>query len=301
MRISEIISNANDNFGILDILEEKEFDSLGLAISNLDFPFCTFIDNEKYLSNISLNAKMIITTSEISKLVNNMGVCISENPKISFFKLHNFLSTTNDYIIEKDFNTQIGNNCKISKLSSIAEKNVKIGNNVIIEEFVSIKENTIIGDNSIIRAGSIIGGEGFEFKRMISRDVLPIKHIGWVLIGESVEIQHNTCVDKAIYPWDKTIIEDNCKIDNLIHIAHGVKLGKGVFIAAGAITGGRTIIKDNTWIGVSATVSNGLNIGKNSRINIGAVVTKDVEDYASVTGNFAIEHNKFINFIKSIR
>lgn len=299
MKISEIVSNSH--LGIYKIIEDVEFDWLALSDADLDFSFCTFIDNIKYLKNISNNAKMIITTPEISKLLSNRGICISENPRISFFKLHNYLAETKEYNIEKEFKTQIGTDCNISKLSYISEKNVRVGSNVTIEEFVSIKENTIIGDNTIIRAGSVIGGEGYEFKRMLNEDILPVKHIGWTVIGNYVEIQSNTCVVKAIYPWDKTIIEDNCKIDNLVHVAHGVKIRKGAFLVAGSLIGGRTIINKNAWIGVGATVSNGLVIGKNAKVNIGAVATRDVDENASVTGNFAIEHKKFIQFIKSIR
>jgi acetyltransferase-like isoleucine patch superfamily enzyme len=300
VKISEIITNCNDNFGILDIISENEFRSLGLSNSDLDFNFCTFIDDVKLINNISINASMIITTTEIGKSLNGLGICISENPRISFFKLHNYLADTKEYMHEETLGKEIGENCNISKLAYIAEKNVKIGNNVIIEEFVSIKENTIVGDNTIIRAGSIIGGEGFEFKRMPSDEILPVKHTGWTVINKYVEIQQNCCVDKAVFPWDKTIIGEYCKLDNLIHIAHGVKLSKGVFVAAGVLTGGRTIIKENTWVGVGAVVSNKLVIGKNASINIGAVVVRDVRDNASVTGNFAIDHKKFIyQYIKS--
>lgn len=301
MKISEIIFGYNVDFGIYNIIEDVEFDWLALVNADLDFSFCTFIDNDKYLNNISENVKMIITTPEIAKLINNRGVCISDNPRISFFKLHNYLAQSKGYNIEREFKTQIGVDCNISKLSYISEENIRIGNNVTIEEFVSIKENTIIGDNSIIRAGSVVGGEGYEFKRMLNEDILHVKHIGWTVIGNYVEIQCNTCIVKAIYPWDKTIIEDNCKIDNLVHIAHGVKIRKGTFIVAGALIGGRTIINQNAWIGVGATVSNGLVIGKNAKVNIGAVATRNVDENTSVSGNFAVNHKRFIEFIKSIR
>lgn len=301
MKISEILRTMNNSLGTIEVIEDREFETLGLASAELDFKFCTFIDDEKYINSIANNATMVITKPDIAKKIEDKGICITDNPRITFFKLHNYLSNIPEYNFNAEFNTQIGRNSRISPLAYVSPKNVKIGNNVIIEEFVSIKENTIIGDNTIIRAGSIISGEGYEFKRMPNEEVLPVKHVGWTYIGNNVEIQQNTCIDKAIYPWDKTFIDDYCKIDNLVHIAHGVKLGKGAFIVAGALIGGRTVIKENTWVGVGATVSNGLIIGKNSRVNIGAVVTKDVGENCSVSGNFAIDHKKFIEFIKSIR
>lgn len=301
MKLSDILRQANDDFDIACIIEDREFETLGLAGADVNLKYCTFIEDEKYIKTISENACMTITKPEIADKLKDIGLCISENPRISFFKLHNYLSKLSDYRLTEDFDTKIGNNCNISPLSYIAKKNVKIGSNVTIEEFVSIKENTIIGDNTIIRAGSIIGGEGYEFKRIQDGDILPVTHIGWTVAGNNVEIQQNTCIDKAIYPWDKTLIGNNCKIDNLVHIAHGVKLGEGVFVVAGSLLGGRTVIKENTWVGVGATISNGLTIGKESSINIGAVVTKSLEDNSNVTGNFAIDHKKFIEFIKSIR
>lgn len=300
MKISEIILGCNNNFEIFNISREEEFDSLGLANSNLKFPFCTFIVDEKYINNISKNARMIIASPKIAKLINDRGVCICEDPRITFFKLHNQLAKADDYRKGKEFKTIIGDNCNISKLAYIAENNVKIGDNVTIEEFVSIKQNSVIGDNVIIRAGSIIGSVGFEFKRNGISSILSVLHCGGVILKDNVEIQYNTCVDKAVYPWDNTEIGEYTKLDNLVHIGHAAKIGDNCLLAANSLIGGRSIIGSNSWVGVSATISNGLVLGENISANIGAVVTKDIKDGESVTGNFAINHKKFIRFIKSI-
>ncbi|MDI9472518.1 MAG: DapH/DapD/GlmU-related protein, partial [Bacillota bacterium] len=194
----------------------------------------------------------------------------------------------------------IEENAKIHPLTSIASNNVQIGKNVVIEEFVVIRENTIIGNNSIIRAGSIIGGMGFEFKND-GEVVMAIAHDGGVIIGEHVEIQQNSCVDRAIYVWDNTVIGDYSKVDNLVHIGHGIKIGKRVMSTAGVIYGGRDIVGDDAWIGLNVTTRNAITIGKGARLNMGAVVTQDVPDYGSVTGNFAIDHSRFITKLKRER
>ena len=87
-------------------------------------------------------------------------------------------------------------------------------------------------------------------------------------------------------------------MDNLIHIGHAVKIGNNVMMPALSVIGGRVEIKDNAWVGIGSVVRNGLIIGENARINMGAVVTKDVNDNEAVTGNFAIEHTKFIKRLK---
>lgn len=296
MLLSEILSLNNS----LKLFREGEFSSLGLNISESDKKLLSFIESEKFLNQLSKSISCVITTKEIAnKLPENIGVIISDIPRIDFFKLHNDLVENKSYKRE-EFETEIGENCRISNTAIISSTNVKIGNNVIIEEYVIIRENTVIKDNAIIRANSIIGGEGYEFKRFDNK-TMGVIHIGGVVIEENSEIQYSVCVDKAIYPWDNTIIGEYTRIDNGVHISHAVKIGKRCFVTSNTVIGGRTKIGNDCWFGLGATVANGLVIGNNSSISLGAVVTKNLDDNSKVSGNFAINHNKFINFIKSIR
>lgn len=277
---------------------EKDFCYLALAVQKTGFDTCTFLDNIKFLDNISDEVTMVLTTFEIAKQLKDKdyGVCAVDNPRELFFLIHNYLSVKEGYC-RKQFKTKIGNNCSISQLSSIAKNNVIIGDNVTIEEFVVVKENTIIGDNTILRAGVKIGGIGFEFKYK-TNSILSVVHSGGVIIGKNVEIQNNSCVDKALYPWDDTILGDYTKIDSLVQISHAVKIEGCAMIAGSSIIGGRVFIGCGTWIGFGVSVRNGIRIGKNARANMGAIVTKSIEDGQSVTGNFAIQHDEFIERLK---
>ncbi len=297
--LSELIPKIQDHQNV-EVSNEKPFQYLALSASKITEPVCIFLDSEKYVSDIKDNVSMVITTKEISKILpkNQFGICVTENPRILFFDIHNTLKNDIRYIKDK-FETKIGEDCTISALSSISKHNVIIGNHVTIEEFVVIRENTIIGDYSIIRAGAKIGGEGYEFKRTDNL-ITSVIHLGGVRIGRNVEIQYNSCVDKAVYPWDETVIGDYSKIDNLVHIAHAVKIENNVMVVALSGIGGRTVIKRDTWIGFGAIITNGIEVGVNARANIGSVVTKSIEDNASYSGNFAIEHQKFIRFMKNI-
>lgn len=293
MRLSQFENIKKEN-----LINEKEFETLGILASKVDKKLCTFIDDEKYIKDLKSNFVMIITTKKIYEelLDRDCGFYLVENPRVEFFSIHNKLANMVGYKRE-NFETTIGKGCNISDKAYISSKNVIIGNNVTIEEFVSIKENVKIGDNSIIRAGTVIGSTGFEFKRF-QDEIIPVSHLGGVIIGKNVEIQYNTTIDKAIYPWDDTLIGDFTKIDNLNHIGHACKIGKSVMIPAGSIIGGRAEIGDNVWIGIGSIIRNGIVIGKNARCNMGAVVTKSVKENENVTGNFAINHEIFINNIK---
>lgn len=284
----------------IEVYRTGSFETLGLNIASVEKKILSFIEEEKYLKDIKKSITCIITKRElVDKVPSGIGIIISANPRITFFNLHNKLLNNDNYCREKA-RTIIGSNCSIKDSAIISDYNVVIGNNVVIEENVIIRENVVIGDNTVIRAGVIIGGEGFECKRN-GETTFSVKHLGGVLIGHDVEIQYNSCVDKAVYPWDDTIVGDYCKIDNFVHLGHACKIGMRTMIAANAVIGGRTVIGNDCWIGITATISNGLNIGDNVRMNIGSVVTRDIESNNSVTGNFAIEHSRFIEFIKSIR
>lgn len=296
MRLTEILSLISNG----DVIKDGEFTSLGLAVSKCDEKLLTFIENEKYISSLGENISCVITTEELSEVLKEKyGVILSKNPRLDYFKLHNKLAGNKDYI-RKSFDTIIGDECSISNSAVISENNVVIGKNVKIEEFVVIRENTIIGDNVVIRSGCILGGEGFEFKRT-DDTIMNVIHCGGVIIENNVEIQYNTCIDKALYTWDNTIIGEYTKIDNLVHLEHGVKIGERCMIASNTVIGGRTVVGEESWIGLGAIISNGLVLGNKISISLGSVVTKNLADNEKVSGNFAINHDKYINFIKSIR
>ncbi len=282
------------------LIKDGEFTSLGLAVSRCDETLLSFIESEKYIKGLGDNITCLITTAELGeKLKESYGIIVSENPRMDYFKLHNKLAESKDYIRE-EFETVIGENCNISNMSSISKKNIKIGNNVTIEEFVVIRENVTIEDNAIIRAGVVLGGEGYEYKR-VDGIIMNVKHCGGVIIKNNVEVQYNGCIDKALYIWDDTVIGEYSKLDNLVHIEHGVKIGARCLIASRTTFGGRTVIGEDSWVGLGATISNGLTLGNKVSISLGSVVTKSLEDGAKVSGNFAVDHSKYIDFVKSIR
>jgi len=302
MRLSSLLPH----IGVLDFQseDERDFEYLSLCNSANERPCCAFVSEKKYVSSISSNVTMVLTTRDIGERVDqrSYGVCFVDQPRAVFFRLHNYLSGIDGYRRERK-KTVLGDRCRISSMSCIADNGVVIGNDVVIEEFVSVRENTVIGDRSIIRAGTIIGGAGFFFQHD-SRSVFLVEHAGGVIIGQDVEIQQNCCLERAVYPWDNTVIGDCTKTSSHVLIGHASKLEEHIMVTGHSVIG-RSHIKKNAWIGLGATVINGITIGENARINIGAVVVGNVGDGETVTGNFAVPHDKFtrnqINIMKSTK
>lgn len=285
------------------LVSNAEFDTLGMITSK--FPgkrVLSYVASDKYIEDL-LNNKNIVAIICTQEMYDknpdfiNYGIILSENPKKTFFDIHNKLADMEFYW--KKFPNNISQTAKISEKAIIGEHSIQIGDNTIVEAGVVIHPGTIIGNNVIIRSGTQIGSSGFQFNNT-GDSVLSVKSAGRVVIKDNVEIQYNTCVDRGLLGGD-TVLDCDVKVDNLVHIAHDDYIGERTFIIAGVAIGGRVIIGKDCWLGINATVSNGINIGDNCKISLGSVVTKDVPSNTTVSGNFAIEHSKFIQFIKSIR
>lgn len=299
MKISNYLSIMKD-VECWNAVNEQDVEVLMLSESHCKQPACIFIDNPKFISTIPENVCMVLTTEELKNDIvrDGRGVIVTAHPRLMFFALHNYLSKTEEYA-RKKFDSVIDESAIISPLADVSKYNVRIGKNTVVESFVKIYPDTVIGDDCIIRTGAVIGGCGFEFKRD-GDSIASVEHTGGVQIGNHVEIQNNSCIDRAIYPWDDTVVGDYTKIDNLVHIAHAVKVEKNVMIVANTGIGGRVEIKENSWIGFGATIRNGLVVGNNARANMGAVVTKSIPDNSAVTGNFAVEHSVFMEHLKNM-
>lgn len=287
----------------IEVMKDSDFNALGMATTKFNSErVLAFLSDEKYLEAILNNENivaLIITKQSYDKNIipEKYGLIIADNPKLQFYEIHNKL-VDNEFYWEK-FKNQIADTAIISDGAYIEDHSVVIGENSIIEPGVVIHSGSIIGDNVIIRSGSKIGTNGFQFLNIGSK-VLPVKTGGRAVIRDNVEIQHNCCVDRGVLGGD-TILSEYVKLDNFIHIAHDDIIGERTLITAGVKLAGRVTIGEDCWIGVNATVSNGISIGNNCKVTLGAVLTRSVPDNSTVSGNFAIDHSKFINFIKSIR
>jgi UDP-3-O-[3-hydroxymyristoyl] glucosamine N-acyltransferase len=128
-----------------------------------------------------------------------------------------------------------------------------------------------------------IGGTGFGYEKDENGEFQLIPHLGNVVLEDYVEIGNNTCIDRAVL--GSTILEENVKVDNLVHIAHGVKVMRNSVVIANAMVAGSVVIGENSWISPSVSILNQKKVGNNALVGLGAVVIKDVEDNDIIVGN----------------
>ena len=132
-----------------------------------------------------------------------------------------------------------------------------------------------------VKAGAVIGGHRFGFHRSAAGHQR-IPHVGGCVIEDDVEVGSISCIDRG--SLDDTVIGRGTKIDNLVHLAHNVRIGQRCLIAGGVLVGGSTRL-GNVIIGGGAGIGDHVAIGDGARIGAGTGVVRDVPAGADVSGN----------------
>jgi len=179
-------------------------------------------------------------------------------------------------------NVWIGSGCYIGR-------GVKIDDNTRILSNVSI-ECTEIGTNVLIYHGAKIGQRGFGFA-LSQKGHVKLPQVGKVIIQDNVEIGANTCIDRGSY--GNTIIGEGTFIDNLVHIAHNVKIGKHCAIAGQVGIAGSAIIEDYCVFGGQVGIGGHIKIGKGVQAGGQSGITKSITDGKKVSGTPAIPLNDY--------
>lgn len=259
----------------------------------------TFITDDKYKHTLEGCMASAIILSDKHATYTDLPKIITENPYLYFSQVSNLFNPAkilvteikhtaiidksatiadnaaiSDYVVIGK-NTKIGKNCQIYSNVVIGD-NVIIGDNIKLYPHVTIYDNVTIGNNCTIHSNSVIGSDGFGYAPDAKKEYHKIPQIGGVVIGNKVEIGANTTIDcGAMGP---TIIEDGVIIDNLVQIAHNVKIGAHTAIAANVGIAG------STKIGKYCTLAGGVGITGHIEIcdyavvggasNIGKSITK---------------------------
>jgi len=220
----------------------------------------------------------------------------SDNPRLMFCRVLNRFFTepfvpriAGSAVIrtEKPLNPLvcIGDGCVISG-------EVTIGDRTVIEPNVIISGKVTIGSDVYIKSGAVIGQKGFGFERDDSGTPILFPQLGGVRIGDRVEIGALTTIARGAL--GDTVVSDDVKLDDHVHIAHNVEIGPRCLITAGAVVSGSVKIEGDVWIGPNATTTNTVKIGEGATISLGAVVARNVKPGTRVSGNFAEPHDLFL-------
>ena len=176
---------------------------------------------------------------------------------------------------------KIGSNVHIGAGCYICE-DVEIGDNTIIHPNVSIISPCRIGHDCEIFPGAVIGSDGGNYYK---EDGIPhrSKHFKGVVIGNYVDIGANSTIDRGLLT--DTVLGNNVKLGDLVHIAHNVRIENNCMLLAGAKICGSVTVKKGTYIAPGAVIINQITIGENVKVGLGSVVLDKVRDGETVLGN----------------
>lgn len=155
--------------------------------------------------------------------------------------------------------------------------NARVGDDTLLYANVSIYHDCVVGDRCIIHSGAVIGADGFGFAPDIQPDgvtFVKIPQTGRAVLGNDVEIGANTAVDRGA--MGDTVVEEGCKLDNQVQVAHNVRVGAHTVIAGCAAIAGSTTIGRFCMIGGSANFAGHLSIADRTTVSGGTSITKSI-------------------------
>ena len=298
-----------------DIYGDESFNITNICDIESGKKHCiTYIDNKKYLKFLKNNLASAVIVNSNFKIDQKKIYIKVKNPSLSFIKVMNLFSEN------KEFENKICKTSSIHKTATIGNNvyigsNVSINKNVFIRDNVKIYPNTYIGENCSIGknsnifsnvsiyhdciigadckvdSGTVIGSDGFGLTKDEEKNI-SIPHLGKVIIKNDVSIGANCCIDRGTI--NDTIISDNCRLDNLVQIAHNVNIGKGCVIAGQVGIAGSTVLEDYVIIAGQVGIIDHLLIGKYTIITAKSLVCNSTDKKSFLSGNPAQPHRDFL-------
>jgi UDP-3-O-[3-hydroxymyristoyl] glucosamine N-acyltransferase len=171
---------------------------------------------------------------------------------------------------------------------SHVEDGVRIGAGTRLFSRVTVHRGTRLGERCFVQSGCVLGSDGFGYATDAGGVYHRVPQRGGLTIGNDVDLGANVTIDRG--SAGDTVIGDGCKIDNLVHIAHNVRIGRNAMIVAQVGIAGSTVIGDRAVLGGQAGIIGHARIGDRARVGAQAGVIGDVPAGMEVSGYPARPH-----------
>ncbi len=274
----------------------------------------TFLSNPKYLPKLhTTQAAAIIAGPDVDTL--GKPVLRSADPYLSFAKalevfypprrppagIHPTAVIAADaklgrnpsigpYVVI-EAGAEVGDDCVLKSFAMIYP-GVKIGDRFFAHSHAVVRENVRIGNDVILQNGVVIGGDGFGFAPRADGTFYKIVQAGTVVIEDGVEVQSNSCIDRAAV--GETRLRRGVKVDNLVQVAHGCDIGENSLLCSQVGIAGSTTLGKNVILTGQVGVAGHLTIGDHVIATPQTGVPNDVRPHTTISGSPAVDHDVWL-------
>ncbi len=259
-----------------------------------------FIQHKRLLPVLeSSSCAAVILPPDLADSVDNRSVLISDNPQHSFVEAIHLLDLAPAEPVagihpsaQIATSARLGDGVSVGALAiigdqvevgpdstigagSVLEQACRVGDSCLLHSRVTLGRGVVIGDRCILHSGAVIGADGFGLVMQQDR-WRKIPQLGGVVIEDDVEIGANTTVDRGAL--DDTVIEQGCKLDNQIQVAHNVRIGAHTAIAACVGIAGSARIGRYCKISGGVGILGHLSVADHVTVTAMSLVTGDIKE-----------------------
>jgi UDP-3-O-[3-hydroxymyristoyl] glucosamine N-acyltransferase len=169
-----------------------------------------------------------------------------------------------------------------------------IGDHFFAHAHAVVRENCRIGRNVLLQNGVVIGADGFGFAKTAEGRWHKIPQPARVVIGDDVEVQANSCIDRASV--GETRIGRGVKVDNLVQVGHGSQVGEDALLCAQVGLAGSTEIGNKVILTGQVGVVGHCKVGENAIVTPQSGVAHDIAAGTLVSGSPAVDHKAWLKY-----
>jgi UDP-3-O-[3-hydroxymyristoyl] glucosamine N-acyltransferase len=313
MKLAEIATRLN-----CTVEGQPDIDINGVAgLEDASASDLAFLANPRYFPKAATtNAAAVIVDLETE--IKGKNLLRSDNPYLAFAKavelfapapprtagIHSTAIIARDasigrnpsigpYVVIED-GVVIGDDCVLKSFVAIYS-GARIGHRFLAHSHAAVRENVRIGDGVILQNGAVVGGDGFGFARQSDGSYYKIGMAGRVVIEDEVEIQANSCIDRATV--GETRIRRGVKVDNLVQVGHGCDVGEDTLLCGQVGLAGSCKVGRQAVLAGQAGAAGHLTIGDGAVVTAQSGVGNDVEPGKIVSGSPAIDHARWLKCV----
>jgi UDP-3-O-[3-hydroxymyristoyl] glucosamine N-acyltransferase len=274
----------------------------------------TFLSNPKYLPKLhTTRAGAVIAGAEVDTL--GKPVLRSTDPYLTFARALEIFypphrpaagihptaviasgaklgsnAAIGPYVVIEE-GVEIGDDC-VLKAHVMIYPGVKIGHRFLAHSHAVVRENVRIGNDVVLQNGVVIGGDGFGFVPLADGTFYKIVQAGIVVIEDGVEVQSNSCIDRAAI--GETRLHRGVKVDNLVQVAHGCDIGENSLLCSQVGIAGSAKLGRNVILTGQVGVAGHLTIGDHVIATPQTGVPNDVRPHTTISGSPAVDHDVWL-------